>query len=139
MRRILPEPRYFSIHSTVGRRRDLEKGSPELHAVDAVVNPGAACLHELAGRNHRGVTKQSNQVTLAARFDAQHAKAVLVIVERHPLDQAGQDFLGRAWRRSLEHGHPRNVRKYAAWTSAMCCRRPLRGRFDKFWTSSFGC
>src|SRR5438477_1627592 len=117
MRRILPEPRYFSIHSTVGRRRDLEKGSLELHAVNAVVDPGAACLHELAGRNGRSMAEHSDQITLAARLDAQHAKPVLVVVERHPLDEAGQDLCGRAWRRSLSHGHPPNVRKCSAETS----------------------
>src|SRR5436305_813917 len=115
MPRIIPEPKYFSMPSTVVGA--FEEGSPELHAVDAVVDPAAARLNELAGRNHRGVPKHGDQLPLAARLDAQHAKAVLVVVERHPLDEAGQDLCGQVWRRSLEHGHPPNVRKCSAETS----------------------
>ena len=87
------------------RSRDLEERRPELDAVDAVVDPGAACLNELAGRNHRGVAEHSNQITLAARLDAQHTKSVLLVMERDPLDEASQEFRGRARLCSLEHAH----------------------------------
>ena len=55
----------------------------------AIVDPGSARLHKLAGRNHRCVTEDGDQVTLAAGFDAQHAEAVLIVVERHALDESG--------------------------------------------------
>jgi len=42
----MPEPRYFSI------------------AVGAVVDPGSARLGELAGRDHRRVTEDGDQVAL---------------------------------------------------------------------------
>src|SRR5438067_10717689 len=80
------------------------------------------------------MAEHSNQITLAARLDAQHTKSVLLVMERDPLDEAGQDLCGRTWRRSLSHGHPPNVRKCAAWTSPICGRpstvesRPIIGR-----------
>src|SRR5207248_5565324 len=99
------------------RRRELEERGLELHAVDAVVHPGSARLDKLAGRNGRSMAEHGDQLPLAARLDAQHAKPVLVVVERDPLDEAGQDLCGRTWRRSLSHGHPPNVRKCSAETS----------------------
>jgi hypothetical protein len=38
------------------------------------------------------VTKEGDQVTLAAGFDAQHAEAVLFVVKGDALDEAGQDL-----------------------------------------------
>src|ERR1044071_960917 len=99
------------------RCRDLEERGPELHAVNAVVHPGAARLDKLAGRNGRGVTEYCYEVPLAARLHAQHAKPVLLIVECDAFDEAGEDLCGRACRRSLSHGHPPNVRKCSAETS----------------------
>ena len=55
-----------------------------------------ARLDELAGRDHRGVADDGDQVALAARFDPQHAEAVLGVVERDALDQAGQNLGWRA-------------------------------------------
>src|SRR5271166_1200702 len=52
------------------RRRGLEERGPELDAVGAVVDPAAAGLHELAGRDHRRVAEHGDQVALAAGFDA---------------------------------------------------------------------
>jgi len=46
-------------------------------------------LDELAGRDHRRVTEDGDQVALAAGFDAQHAEAVLFVVEGDALDEAG--------------------------------------------------
>jgi len=46
-------------------------------------------LDELAGRDHRRVTKNRDQVALAAGFDAQHAEAVLLVVESDALDEPG--------------------------------------------------
>jgi len=69
-----------------GRRRSLEEGRSELDAVGAVVDPGSARLDELAGRDHRRVPDNGDQITLTSRLDAQHAEAVLGIVECHPVD-----------------------------------------------------
>src|SRR5467141_3852822 len=72
-----------------GRRCGLEERGLELDAVGAVVDPGSARLNELAGRDHRRVTEDGDQVALAAGFDAQHAEAVLFVVEGDALDEAG--------------------------------------------------
>ena len=76
------------------RRRSLEERGSELDAVRAVVDPGPARLDELAGRDHRGMADDGDEIALAAGFDAQHAEAVLGVVERDPVDQPSQD-LGR--------------------------------------------
>ena len=55
----------------------------------AVVDPGPARLDELAGRDHRRVADEGDEVALAAGFDTQNAEAVLGVVERDPVDQAG--------------------------------------------------
>src|ERR1700731_3200132 len=70
--------------------------------MSAVIDPGSARLNELAGRDHRRVTKDSVQVALAAGFDAENAEPVLFIVEGDALDKAGQD-LRRTQRRSARH------------------------------------
>src|ERR1700730_9662257 len=51
------------------RRRGLEERGSELDAVGAVVDPAAARLDELAGRDHRRVTEDGDQVALTACFD----------------------------------------------------------------------
>jgi len=73
-------------------------------AVGAVVDPGPARLDELAGRDHRCIADDRDQVALPASFDTQDAKSALRIVKGDALDQPGQD-LGRARRRC--YGHPR--------------------------------
>src|SRR5439155_5504365 len=77
-----------------GRHR-LEERGPELNTVSAVVDPGATRLDELAGRDHRRMTKDGDQVALAARLDPQHAEPVVLVVERDALYQASQG-LGRS-------------------------------------------
>ena len=47
----------------------------------AVVDPGAARLDELAGRDHCGVADDRDQVALASGFDPQDAKTVLLVME----------------------------------------------------------
>ena len=82
------------------RCRRLEERGSELDAMRAVVDPAAARLDELAGRDHRGMAEDGDQIALAAGFDPQHAEAVLGVVERDALDQAGQNLGWRArpWR-----------------------------------------
>jgi hypothetical protein len=60
-------------------------------------------MDELAGRDYRRVAEDGDQVALPAGFDAQHAEAVLLVVERDALDEAGQDLGWRARPRRLRH------------------------------------
>ena len=61
----------------------------------AVVDPFARGGDPLAGGDRGGVPDDGYQVAVAARLDAQNAEAVLGIVERDPLDETRQHFLGR--------------------------------------------
>jgi hypothetical protein len=63
-----------------------------LDAVGAVVDPGSARLDELAGRDHRGMANDGDEIALAPRFDTQNAKAVLGVMERDAVNQPGQDL-----------------------------------------------
>jgi len=72
-----------------GRGR-LEEVGPELQPVRVVIGPGARRLDPLAGRDHRGVPDDGDEVALPACLEAQHAKAVLLVVERDALDQPGK-------------------------------------------------
>ena len=73
----------------------LQEGGPELHPVLAVDRPGARRNHELSSRNQGGVAHHGDEVALPARLDAQHAEAVVGVVERDPLHEPGQVL--RAW------------------------------------------
>ena len=64
-----------------GRRGHLQEGGAELQAVGAVVDPGAACLDELAGIDHGGVADHGDQVALTARLHAQDAEPALRVME----------------------------------------------------------
>ncbi len=78
-----------------GRRwGHLEEGGAELQAVGAVVVPRSGGLDELAGRDHGSVPGDRDEVALAAGLQAQDAEAVLLVVEGHALDEAGE-VLGR--------------------------------------------
>ena len=101
MPRIIPEPRYFSIPSVVVGGVAFQKPRAELHAMGAIVGPFAARLDELAGGDHRGMTDDSDRITLATRLYAQHAEAVVFIMKCYPLNEAGEDF--RLWVRVCRH------------------------------------
>ena len=94
MPRIMPEPRYRSIPSRVVGGVAFQKGGAKLQAVSAVVGPVPGSLHELAGRDHGGVPGHGDEVALAARLQTQNTETVLLVVERHALDEAGE-VLGR--------------------------------------------
>jgi hypothetical protein len=64
----------------------------ELRSVDAVVDPSARGLNELAGADRRCVAYHHDQVTLAPRLNAQDAEAVVGIVEGDPLDETREVF-----------------------------------------------
>jgi len=84
------------------RRRSLEERSSELAAVGAVIYPRAARLDELAGRDHRGMANDGDEIALTAGFDTQNTEAVLIVVECDALDQTGQN-LGRRTRPKWLH------------------------------------
>ena len=71
-------------------RAGLQERGPELQPVLAVVGPGAGDLDELAGRDQGGVAHHRHEVALAAGLDAQHAEAVVGVVEGDPLDEPGE-------------------------------------------------
>src|SRR6266550_4680197 len=75
MPRIMPEPRYLSIPSVV-----------------------------VAGRDHRRVAKDSDQIALTASFYPQHAEPVLLVVERDALYQTSQDLARCPCAGWLPHG-----------------------------------
>jgi len=78
------------------RCRSLEERGAKLDAMRAVIGPRPARLDELACRDHRRMADEGDEIALAAGFDPQHAKAVLGVVERDPIDQPSQDFGRRA-------------------------------------------
>jgi len=69
--------------------RSLEERGLELDTVGMVVDPGPARPDELAGRDHRGVAENRDQVALPASFDPQDAEAVLRVMECDALDESG--------------------------------------------------
>ena len=58
----------------------------------AIIDPRPARLNELACRDHGGVPNNSDQVALATRFDAQHAEAIIGVMERYAVDLTGQNL-----------------------------------------------
>ena len=65
----------------------------ELLAMGAIVEPFARGGDPFTGGDRCGVADDRHEVAIAARLDAQHAEAILGIVEGHALDDAGQHFL----------------------------------------------
>jgi hypothetical protein len=72
-----------------GWRRGLEERGSELDARRAVVDPAVARLDELAGRDHRSMAGNRDQVALATGFDAQDAEPIFFVVEGNALDEPG--------------------------------------------------
>ena len=71
-----------------------EEGGLELLAVLAAVHPGTADGHPFAGADLGGVPHHRHQVAVAAGLDAQHAEAVLGVVEGDALNRARQHLGG---------------------------------------------
>ena len=94
------------------RRRGAHETRLELLAMGAVVDPFARGGDPLAGGDRGRVADDGDEIAMAARLDAQHAKAVLGIMERDPLDGAGEHLavgLGGGRR----HGHGINYCPFA--------------------------
>jgi hypothetical protein len=74
----------------------------ELLAMRAVVDPFAGCRDPLASRDGGGVADDRDQIAVPARFCAENAETVLLIMEGDALYKAGEHFLGR-WIRLRLH------------------------------------
>jgi len=85
-------------------------------AVQPIVDPAAARLNEFAGRDHRGMAENRDQVALASGLDPQHAEAVLGIVKGDAIDESGQRLGWRARFRRLHHPCKMNKK------NSTCCR-----------------
>ena len=68
-----------------------------------VVDPFAGGCDPLACRDRRGMPDRRHEIAMAARFDTQHAKAVLGVVISDAFDHARQHFL-RRFSRLRQHG-----------------------------------
>ena len=86
-----------------GRRGGPQEPRPELLAVRAVVHPLAGRRNPFTSGDRGGVADDGDEIAVATRFDAQHTKAVLGVVERDPLHSAREHFL-RAWSGFRPHG-----------------------------------
>ena len=82
-----------TVVGAVALRKDARNCTPWVRSLAQE----ATRLDELAGRNHRSMADERNRIALTSRFDTQHAEAIFGVVERDPVDQAGQD-LGRHFR-----------------------------------------
>jgi hypothetical protein len=93
-----------------GWRGGLEERSSELEAVRAIVDPGPVRLNKLA----REIIATWPMTVMRSRWPRaltpQDAEAVLGVVQRDAVDQAGQDLGWRA-RFGWRHHHPKMNRK----------------------------
>ena len=91
---------------TLDRRglRGAHKARLELLTMGAVIDPFPRCGDPLPGRDHGSVADDRHEIAMAACLDAQNAKPVIGIVERHSLDEASQNLPVRRFR--LPHSRP---------------------------------
>ena len=78
-----------------GRRRGLQEIRLELKPVAAVGDPDADGVDVFPGGDRRHMPDYGNQVALAPRLHLQDGKAVVVVMERHPLDGTDEGFFRR--------------------------------------------
>jgi hypothetical protein len=64
-------------------------------AKSAAFGPLPILLRRSSTPRRNGVANDGDEVAMPTRLYAQHAEAVLGIVERHPLDSAGEHFAVR--------------------------------------------
>ncbi len=77
-----------------GGRRSPQEGGLELLTVLPAVHPGTAHRHPFAGADRGGMAHDRDQVAMAAGLDAQHAEAVLGVMEGDALDRAREHLGG---------------------------------------------
>ena len=110
-----PKQQKLAIEQTSGRERinihgaiDLESGQTRMigaQTIDAM----STLIHSpfrgdpLSGGDGRRLADDRHKIALAARLRPEDAKAALLVVEGHPLDEAGKDFAGNLMGISL-HG-----------------------------------
>jgi hypothetical protein len=71
----------------------------ELLAIGAVVHPFPGRRDPLAGGDHRGMADDGDQLAMTPRFDAEHTKAAVGVMECDPFNQASENLTGRRRRR----------------------------------------
>ena len=71
----------------------LQELGAELAAVGPVLHPGSGGGDPFAGRYRGGMSHQGDEVGVASSLDTQDREAVLRVVERHPLDRAGNHLV----------------------------------------------
>src|SRR6185437_11790806 len=87
------------------RRRTAQEACPELLTVRPVIDPLTRGSDPLAGVDRGCVTHKRDEIAMAAGLDPEHAKAVLGIMERHPLHDPGEHIMVRfGGRRRCSHG-----------------------------------
>jgi hypothetical protein len=124
----MPEPRYFSISSTVVGAVDLRNEALNWRPCARSLIQLPLRLDELAGRDHRSMPKDSDQIALASSFDTQHAEAVLGVVKGDVIDQTGQDLGWRARFGRLHH--PCKMNKKNSTCQPVKRSRLARSRLD---------
>ena len=77
------------------RRRGLQEIRLELKPMAAVGDPDADGVDVFPGGDRRHVTDDGHEVALASRLHLQDGKAVVVVMERHPLDGTDEGFFRR--------------------------------------------
>ena len=90
-------PRGQVFFDAFGRCRcgGAQEAGLELLAMGAVVDPFPGRGDPFAGRNRRGVTDHSHEVSMSARLGPKDAEAILCVMEGDALDEPRQRFLGR--------------------------------------------
>ena len=119
MPRIMPEPKYFSMPSSVVGCVVVIWAALNCSPCSRSVVHMPVRADELAGVNRSRVADHGHKVALPARLDPQHAKAVLGVVVGHALHQAGQR-LDRCLRPTRNHLIQRGTPKRSVEESRGC-------------------
>ena len=92
---IMPELRYFSMPSIdVGAEVFRNRALNCWPWVRSLTHSPEAVIHSPATMGRR-VANDGHQIAVSACLRPENAEAILGVVEGDPLDEAGEDFLGR--------------------------------------------
>src|SRR6516165_1324885 len=101
MPRIMPEPRYFSMPSTVvGAAALRNKALNWTPCVRSLIQDPLARTNSPAEIIAAWPADKGDEITLATGFDPQHAEAVVGVMEGDTVDQSRQNL------RRARHGYP---------------------------------
>ena len=92
---ILPLFEIFLDAINGGRRGRAHEARFELLTMGMIVDPFTRCRNPLARRDDGSMTNNRDKIAMATGFNPDDAKAILGVVVSDPLDQSGQNFLGR--------------------------------------------